>query len=302
MPELTFDSNGLIPCIVQDADTGAVLTLAYMNEESFAKTQETGETWFFSRSRNKLWHKGEESGNIQKVRELRYDCDEDAILALVDPTGPACHTGEITCFYRCFEGEPRHAAFEAPGELTTHARTRVAPTMPEGSYTTRAAERPAVHRREGLEEAEEVTRAAREETDDRVANEAADVIYHLAVLMTQRGLSPAGRVRRFSTSARADGSTAAGRSKRSAPSRASGATVIPLSDSFIEDSETPISAFLKLRGDGPAFLLESAEQGNRFGRWSFIGVKPRALVTAEGRRADRRRRRDRVQRPVSRGR
>lgn len=188
MPELTFDSNGLIPCIVQDADTGAVLTLAYMNEESLGKTKETGETWFFSRSRNKLWHKGEESGNVQKVRELRYDCDGDAILALVEPTGPACHTGETTCFYRGFEGEPGSQRFEAPGELSSTLAARRA-EMPEGSYTTQLLNDPPFIAEKVLEEAEEVTRAAREETDDRVANEAADVIYHLAVLMTQRGLS-----------------------------------------------------------------------------------------------------------------
>jgi phosphoribosyl-ATP pyrophosphohydrolase/phosphoribosyl-AMP cyclohydrolase len=188
MPELTFDSNGLIPCIVQDADSGAVLTLAYMNEESLKKTEETGEAWFFSRSRNELWHKGETSGNIQKVRELRYDCDGDAILALVEPTGPACHTGETTCFYRGLEGDPTAQRFEAPGELQATLDARKA-GMPEGSYTTQLLNDPPFIAEKVLEEAEEVTRAAREETDDRVANEAADVIYHLAVLMTQRGLA-----------------------------------------------------------------------------------------------------------------
>ncbi|MBJ7459408.1 MAG: bifunctional phosphoribosyl-AMP cyclohydrolase/phosphoribosyl-ATP diphosphatase HisIE [Thermoleophilaceae bacterium] len=188
MPELTFDSNGLIPCIVQDADSGAVLTLAYMNEESLTKTKETGETWFFSRSRNELWHKGATSGNIQKVRELRYDCDGDAILALVEPAGPACHTGETTCFYRGLAGELTTQRFEAPGELTSTLNARRA-EMPEGSYTTQLLNDPPFIAEKVLEEAEEVTRAAREETDDRVANEAADVIYHLAVLMTQRGLS-----------------------------------------------------------------------------------------------------------------
>jgi phosphoribosyl-ATP pyrophosphohydrolase/phosphoribosyl-AMP cyclohydrolase len=187
MPELVFNSDGLIPCIVQDANTGAVLTLAYMNEESLQKTQETGETWFFSRSRSELWHKGETSGNIQKVRELRYDCDADAILAIVDPTGPACHTGEDTCFYRGFDGV-NIQRFEAPGELQSTLDARRA-EMPEGSYTTELLNNPAFIAEKVLEEAEEVTRAAREETDDRVANEAADVIYHMAVLMTERGLS-----------------------------------------------------------------------------------------------------------------
>ncbi len=84
----------LLPCIVQDARTGEVLTLAYMNDEALKRTRETGEMWFWSRSRNELWHKGETSGNVQKLKELRLDCDEDAILALVEPAGPACHTGE----------------------------------------------------------------------------------------------------------------------------------------------------------------------------------------------------------------
>lgn len=185
--EIRFDDKGLVPCIVQDASTGAVLTLAYMNADALAKTHETGETWFWSRSRGELWHKGEMSGNIQKVRELRYDCDEDAILALVDPAGPACHTGETTCFYRGFEGVSAQT-FEAPGALTTTLDARRA-EMPEGSYTTQLLNDQAFIAEKVLEEAEEVTRAAREESVDRVANEAADVIYHLAVLMTERGLS-----------------------------------------------------------------------------------------------------------------
>ena len=90
----------LLPCIVQDARTGEVLTLAYMNDEALARTRETGEMWFWSRSREELWHKGATSGNVQRVRALRYDCDVDALLALVEPAGPACHTGERTCFHR----------------------------------------------------------------------------------------------------------------------------------------------------------------------------------------------------------
>lgn len=189
MAELKFDRDGLIACIVQDADTGAVLTLAYMNEESLRKTRETGETWFFSRSRGELWHKGETSGNIQKVRQLRVDCDGDAILALVEPAGPACHTGETTCFYRGLDEDAVGTErFEAPGALQATLDARRA-ELPEGSYTTQLLNDPALIAEKVLEEAEEVTRAAREETDDRVANEAADVIYHMAVLMTQRGLS-----------------------------------------------------------------------------------------------------------------
>lgn len=101
-PHLKFDTSGLLPAIVQDADTLQVLTLAYMNAEALAKTLETGETWFWSRSRGELWHKGGTSGNTQKVVEIRYDCDADALLILVRPAGPACHTGAVSCFYRTF--------------------------------------------------------------------------------------------------------------------------------------------------------------------------------------------------------
>ena len=103
IPEIKFDSNGLIPAIVQDAETNQVLMLAYMNEESLRLTLEKGETVFWSRSRGELWHKGETSGNIQKVIEVRVDCDADTLLILVHPAGPACHTGNQTCFYRSIE-------------------------------------------------------------------------------------------------------------------------------------------------------------------------------------------------------
>src|SRR3954453_7983964 len=107
---IRFDENGLVPCVMQDASTGEVLTLAYMNEEAARRTLETREVHFFSRSRQELWHKGETSGNVMRLRALRYDCDEDALLALVDPAGPACHTGERTCFYRGdMEPEPAEA-------------------------------------------------------------------------------------------------------------------------------------------------------------------------------------------------
>ena len=99
---LKFDAHGLIPCVVQQWDTGEVLMVAWMNAESLALTLETGTTWFWSRSRRELWHKGATSGNVQKLVELRYDCDADTLLALVHPAGPACHTGERTCFYRAF--------------------------------------------------------------------------------------------------------------------------------------------------------------------------------------------------------
>lgn len=103
--QIKFDANGLVPAIVQDADTDQVLMMAYMNAESLELTHKTGETVFWSRSRNELWHKGATSGNIQKVKEIRVDCDADTLLILVQPSGPACHTGNQTCFYRTLDME-----------------------------------------------------------------------------------------------------------------------------------------------------------------------------------------------------
>jgi len=103
MQNLRFDANGLIPTVIQDATSKDVLMVAWMNADSLQKTIESGETWFWSRSRQELWHKGETSGNIQKVVEIRYDCDGDTLLVLVNPAGPACHTGNSTCFYRRLE-------------------------------------------------------------------------------------------------------------------------------------------------------------------------------------------------------
>jgi phosphoribosyl-ATP pyrophosphohydrolase/phosphoribosyl-AMP cyclohydrolase len=174
----------LIPCIVQDARTGEVLTLAYMNDEALQRTRSTGEMWFWSRSREELWHKGETSGNVQRVRELRYDCDDDAILALVEPAGPACHTGERTCFHK---GELDPVPGEALAALQRTIEERRA-AAPSGSYTATLLADPGLAGRKVREEAEEVARAAREEPDERVAEEAADVLYHLAVLLAGRGL------------------------------------------------------------------------------------------------------------------
>jgi phosphoribosyl-ATP pyrophosphohydrolase/phosphoribosyl-AMP cyclohydrolase len=174
----------LLPCIVQDARTGEVLTLAYMNDEALRRTRETGEMWFWSRSRQELWHKGETSGNVQRLKEIRLDCDEDAILALVEPAGPACHTGERTCFHN---GELDPVPGEALATLErTIAERRTA--APDDSYTARLLGDRDLVGAKVREEAEEVARAAREEPDERVAEEAADVLYHLAVLMAERGM------------------------------------------------------------------------------------------------------------------
>lgn len=181
--KIAFDAQGLAPCIIQDWNTGEVLTLAYTNAEAVQKTQETGELHLWSRSRNELWHKGATSGNVQKVRALRVDCDGDALLALVEPAGPACHTGERTCF---FTGDMEPAPHEVLPALERTLTARKA-ERPEGSYTVELLDDPALVGEKVREEAEEVTRAAREETDDRVDNEAADVVYHLLVLLHGRG-------------------------------------------------------------------------------------------------------------------
>ncbi len=186
LDELEFDERGLIPCIVQDWRTGEVLTLAYMSSEALELTLGTREMHFFSRSRQELWHKGATSGDTQALRALRYDCDGDALLALVEPAGPACHTGERTCFHRGqLEPAAPHEALPAL-ERTIADRDAV---RPEGSYTVRLLEDRELTASKVQEEAEEVVRAAREESDDRVAEEAADLIYHLTVLMRGRGLT-----------------------------------------------------------------------------------------------------------------
>jgi phosphoribosyl-ATP pyrophosphohydrolase/phosphoribosyl-AMP cyclohydrolase len=183
--DVQFDERGLVPCVVQDHRTGEVLTLAYMNEEALRRTRESGQTWFWSRSRGELWHKGETSGNVQDVKELRYDCDLDAVLALVEPTGPACHTGARSCF---FNGDQEPTAHEALPTLERTITERAA-ERPEGSYTTELLSEPARIGDKLREEADETARAASSESDERVAEEAADVLYHLLVLLRSRGLA-----------------------------------------------------------------------------------------------------------------
>ncbi|HTB69835.1 MAG TPA: bifunctional phosphoribosyl-AMP cyclohydrolase/phosphoribosyl-ATP diphosphatase HisIE [Solirubrobacteraceae bacterium] len=183
---IVYDERGLAPCIVQDWSTGEVLTLAYINAPALARTRETGELHLYSRSREELWHKGATSGNVQSVKALRLDCDGDAVLALVEPAGPACHTGERTCFH---DGD---VSAIAPSEVLPGLERTVrerAEQRPHGSYTVELLGDPALAGAKVMEEAEEVTRAAREESDERVDEEAADLIYHLLVLMRGRGRS-----------------------------------------------------------------------------------------------------------------
>jgi phosphoribosyl-ATP pyrophosphohydrolase/phosphoribosyl-AMP cyclohydrolase len=184
--EVQFDDRGLVPCVVQDWRSGEVLTVAYMNAEALRLTRETGEVHFFSRSRQELWHKGDTSGNTLALKAIRYDCDGDALLALVEPAGPACHTGERSCFHQG-ELEPL-APYESLPELERTVAER-ARTRPEGSYTARLLAEPELVRAKMLEEAVEVARASAEESDERLAEEAADVIYHLVVLLRERELT-----------------------------------------------------------------------------------------------------------------
>ena len=186
LDDIRFDERGLIPAIVQDAATREVLTLAYMNRESLARTLETKQTWFWSRSRSELWHKGETSGNTQEVVNLALDCDADAIIVLVKPAGPACHTGAVSCFATGTQSQALGPLLEGLYELI-QSRER---ERPSGSYTTYLFE-------EGLdkilkkigEESAETIIAAKNDDDVRLTAETADLLYHLIVLLVARGVS-----------------------------------------------------------------------------------------------------------------
>lgn len=182
-----FDHSGLVTCVVQDRISGEVLMVAHMNREALELSHTTGELHLYSRSRERLWRKGETSGNVQLVRGLRVDCDGDAVLALVDPQGPACHTGERSCFYRGSLVPP--APFEVVPHLwrTIEERAR---SLPPSSYTAKLLGDPGLAQAKVIEEADEVARAARAESDQRLAEEAADLLYHLLVLLRSRGQSP----------------------------------------------------------------------------------------------------------------
>jgi phosphoribosyl-ATP pyrophosphohydrolase/phosphoribosyl-AMP cyclohydrolase len=170
----------LIPAIVRDARTGAVLTLAYMNEESLAKTRETGETWFWSRSRNELWHKGATSGNTQRVVHIAEDCDSDALVVSVVPAGPACHNGTASCF----PDVPPPVLERLMATLRDRRDKR-----PEGSYSASLFERgrDVILKKIG-EEATEVVIAGRGQGRERMISEIADLVFHLSVLMVDEGL------------------------------------------------------------------------------------------------------------------
>jgi phosphoribosyl-ATP pyrophosphohydrolase/phosphoribosyl-AMP cyclohydrolase len=187
---IRYDEKGLVPVVAQDVNTGEVLMLAYANEEALAKTIETGEAHYHSRSRGELWHKGATSGNTQRVVEVRLDCDGDALLYKVEPAGPACHTGEYSCFFT--------PVLSSDGDVPNLGRTltRLAKTiaerhreMPEGSYTAKLIGQGTgrVAQKVG-EEAVEVVVAALD--GEELAEESADLLYHLLVLLEERGVRP----------------------------------------------------------------------------------------------------------------
>lgn len=191
LSQVRFDERGLVPAIVQDAVSKEVLMLAYMNEAALRKTLETGETCFWSRSRQKLWHKGETSGHTQRVLSLSFDCDRDALLVRVIPAGPACHRGTISCFD---EGNSRsgdadgHDRFAILSRLESLIASREA-ERPEGSYTTYLFEKglDKILKKVG-EEAAEVIIAAKNRSPEELRYEAADLVFHLLVLLREAKL------------------------------------------------------------------------------------------------------------------
>lgn len=193
LEELKFDENGLIPAVVQDARTHRVLTLAYMNRESLAITLREGRTCFYSRSRRTLWRKGETSGNVQRVVRVTADCDGDALLVEVEPAGPACHTGEESCFFRPLEGAPDSGAAEARFSLDGLYELLLGrkAERPAGSYTTYLFDkgREKILKKVG-EECTEVIIGAMKDNREETVFEVADLTYHVLVLLAEMGVTP----------------------------------------------------------------------------------------------------------------
>ncbi|MGH9898065.1 MAG: bifunctional phosphoribosyl-AMP cyclohydrolase/phosphoribosyl-ATP diphosphatase HisIE [Pyrinomonadaceae bacterium] len=186
--DVCFDEKGLLPAIVQDGKTLEILTLAYMNKESLRRTLETGETWFWSRSRNELWHKGATSGNIQKVVDIRLDCDEDTIVVQVETAGPACHTGAQSCFHNTIVTNEFGMVFDRLYAVITSRKAE----RPEDSYTTYLFDHglDKILKKIG-EESAEIIIAAKNGTHQELVAEISDLIYHISVLMVESGVTPA---------------------------------------------------------------------------------------------------------------
>jgi len=181
-----YDENGLVPVILQDASTKQVLTLAYANEEAVKRTIDTKETWLYSRSRKELWNKGATSGNTQRVQSVQIDCDGDSLIYEVIPNGPACHTGETSCFHETLAGERTESASDMITELSALIKQRET-DMPEGAYTTYLFEEGVdkICKKVG-EEAAEVIIAAKNRDARELATESADLLYHLLVLLQEQ--------------------------------------------------------------------------------------------------------------------
>lgn len=186
MTNVKYDENGLVPVILQDATTKQVLTLAYANEEAVKRTIDTKETWLYSRSRKELWNKGATSGNTQRVQSVQIDCDGDSLIYEVIPNGPACHTGETSCFHETLAGERTASASDIITELSALIKQRES-DLPEGAYTTYLFEEGVdkICKKVG-EEAAEVIIAAKNRDARELATESADLLYHLLVLLQEQ--------------------------------------------------------------------------------------------------------------------
>jgi phosphoribosyl-ATP pyrophosphohydrolase/phosphoribosyl-AMP cyclohydrolase len=186
-----FDERGLVPAVVQDSDSGRVLMVGYMNRESFERTLSTGEVHFWSRSREAIWRKGETSGNVLRLRSVAADCDLDCLLVRAEPAGPVCHTGERSCFFEPLSGvAPGPELGDALGRLARTVRERHE-TRPEGSYTAELFQQGVARIAQKVgEEATEVVIAAAREDGTEVAEESADLLYHLLVLWRALGVAP----------------------------------------------------------------------------------------------------------------
>jgi len=185
---LKFNEKGLIPVIVQDYYTKKVLMLAYMNEESLKLTLEQGETFFYSRSRSEIWHKGETSGNIQKVKKIFYDCDEDTLLIKVETDGPACHTGNVSCFFRSLDGKYEEDIDILNKIYKIVEDRKINPV--EGSYTNYLFEKglDKILKKVG-EETTEAVIAAKNNSKEEIIYEVSDLIYHMIVLLVEKKIS-----------------------------------------------------------------------------------------------------------------
>lgn len=198
---IKWNEAGLVPAIVQDAVSKEVLMMAYMNEESYKLSIESGETWFWSRSRGELWHKGATSGHTQRIVSMHYDCDGDTLLVRVEQNGPACHNGTYSCFTNAVEGVKGAASASAGELLQTSDRFAMLNQLeatiaqryierPEGAYTTYLFEKGVdkILKKVG-EESAEVIIAAKNKDNDELRCEASDLVFHLMVLLRERGLS-----------------------------------------------------------------------------------------------------------------